>query len=171
MPNRLEVQPHQSLEEVEASFRAAKDGREKLHWQVILLKKQNWETRDVAKVTGYKPDWVRRVVRNYNANGPDSVGDGRASNGKEPLLNQELMAELRHALDHETPPGGGHWTGKKVNRWMVERLGRKIGSTTPYKYLVRLDYSKKSPRPRAAQADPIVQADFKKKSSKKKSNE
>ena len=97
-------------------------------------------------------------VRNYNANGPGSVGDGRASNGKEPLLNQELMAELRHALDHETPPGGGLWTGKKVNRWMVERLGRKIGSTTPYKYLVRLDYNKKSPRPRAAQADPVVQA-------------
>jgi len=171
MAKRLEVQPHQSIEEVEKAFRAAKDGREKLYWQIILLKKQGGRTCDVARVTGYKPDWVRRVVRDYNANGPDSVGDGRSSNRRERLLNAELMAELRHALEHEKPPGGGVWTGAKVNRWMFERLGQKVASGTAYNYLARLGYTKKTPRPRSEKADLPAQDRFKKKSSRKRSSE
>jgi len=171
MAKRLEVHPHQSLEEVEAAFKAAKDGGEKARWQCILLKKKGWGTGAVAEVVGFKPDWVRRVLRAYNADGPESVADGRASNGKERILNEEMMAELRHALKHESPPGGGLWTGAKVNRWMFETLGRKLANGTVYDYLARLDYTKKSPRPRAAKADEAAQDNFKKKSSRRKSSE
>jgi len=169
MSKRLEVKPHQTLDEVREAFDKAKDGKEKLRWQIVVLKKQGWRTDDVAEVVGCKPDWVRRMVRRYNAEGLDAVKDKRSRNGRQRLLDDDLMAELRHALDNEAPPGGGLWTGRKVNRWILDRIGVKVNDTTGYAYLARLGYSLKSPRPRATQASSEAQERFKKGGSKPRS--
>ena len=130
---------------------------------MIWLKKQGWRTADVGRCTGFRPDWVRRLVRRYNKHGPSSLGDRRASNGREPLLSDSQRQELLAALSKPSPYGG-LWTSAKVARWMGERLGRKVWPQRGWVYLRDLGMTLQRPRPRHVRADPEAQAVFKKNS-------
>ncbi|MFH1807667.1 MAG: hypothetical protein ABIJ09_02895, partial [Pseudomonadota bacterium] len=61
MPRPVVVAPHLSIQELEDRFRLCRDAVVKIHWQAILLVIQGHGTAAVAKVCGYKPDWVRRL--------------------------------------------------------------------------------------------------------------
>ena len=56
---RLEVVGHLGVMELFERYRGAEDAVLKAHLQVIWLKAQGWETEQVARSTGFKPDWVR----------------------------------------------------------------------------------------------------------------
>ena len=160
---RLEVVKHLSLSELFERYRRAEDPTLKSHFQVIWLKAQGWETPDVARCTGYKTDWVRRLVRRYNAHGPASLGDRRADNGREPLLSEKQRQELLEALGKPSPYGG-LWSSAKVARWIGERLGRKVWPQRGWVYLRDLGMTLQRPRPRHVKADPKAQEAFKKNS-------
>jgi transposase len=131
---------------------------------VVFLRKKGWDTGQVAEVCGYRTDWVRQLIRRYNKLGPDSLGDRRASNGKELLLSKEAMGELRDAVVNSEPRCGGLWTGPKVAQWMSDKLGRHISPQTAWDYLQRLRLSKQTPRPRHSAATAEEQERFKKNS-------
>jgi transposase len=58
---------------------------------------------EVAEVTGYCQDWIRKLVQRYNAQGEQAVGDKRRGHAGRPrLLTPEQDAELRR-----TGTGGG----------------------------------------------------------------
>ncbi|HVP68507.1 MAG TPA: winged helix-turn-helix domain-containing protein [Anaeromyxobacteraceae bacterium] len=160
---RLEVAGHLGVMELFERYREAEDAVLKGHLQVIWLKAQGWETKQVARCTGFKPDWVRRLVRRYNAQGPDGLGDQRASNGRDPLLSEAQRQELLVALGKPSPYGG-LWTSAKVARWMEERLGQKVWPQRGWIYLRDLGMTLQRPRPRHVKADPKAQAAFKKNS-------
>jgi len=143
---RLEVAGHLSLSELFERYRGAGDPTLKAHLQVIWLKKQGWRTDDVARCTGYKPDWVRRLVRRYNKHGPVSLGDRRAGNGREPLLSEAERQELLAALAKPSPYGG-LWKSAKVARWIGERLGRKVWPQRGWVYLREGDDAAAAPAP------------------------
>ena len=160
---RLGVAGHLTVTELFERYRAAEDGALKAHLQVIWLKAQGWETRQVARSTGFKSDWVRRLVRRYNADGPESLGDRRESNGREPLLSEAQRQELLAALAKPSPYGG-LWSSAKVARWIGEKLGRKVWPQRGWVYLRDLGMTLQRPRPRHVKADPEAQAAFKKNS-------
>jgi len=158
------VKPHLSVAELQERFRSCTDANEKTHLQAILLRLQGRSTAEVSDICGYKPDWVRRLVRRYNKEGPDSLRDGRRNNGKERLMSQTQIEGLRSAVLNTTPPGGGLWTGPKVAQWMTEKLGRRISPQTAWDYLQHMRMSKQTPRPRHVRASGQAQAAFKKNS-------
>ena len=160
---RLEVAKHLTVLELFERYRSAEDGAEKAHLQVIWLKAQGWRTREVARSTGFKPDWVRRLVHRYNEQGPGSLGDRRAGNGREPLLSEAQRRELLAALGRPSPYGG-LWTSAKVAQWIGERLGRRVWPQRGWVYLRDLGMTLQRPRPRHVKADPEIQAAFKKNS-------
>ena len=160
---RLEVAGHLTVMELFERYRGAEDAAAKAHLQVIWLKAQGWQTREVARSTGFKPDWVRRLVRRYNEHGPESLGDRRASNGREPLLSEAQRQELLTVLGKPSPYGG-LWSSAKVARWIGERLGRKVWPQRGWVYLRDLGMTLQRPRPRHVKADPATQAAFKKNS-------
>jgi len=158
---RLTVARHLTVGELFERYRGADDAAVKAHFQVVWLKAQGWRTSEVARCTGFKPDWVRRLVRRYNEQGPGSLGDRRASNGREPLLSEAQRQELLTALGKPSPYGG-LWTSAKVARWIEERLGRKVWPQRGWVYLRDLGMTLQRPRPRHVKADPEAQAAFKK---------
>jgi len=164
MPRPVVVAPHLSIAELEDSYRQCRDAVVKIHWQAILLVAQGYSTADVAKVCGYKPDWVRRLIHRYNENGPQGLADRRQCNGRSRLLSDELLAELRDAVLHKSPPGGGLWTGPKVAAWMSRKLSRPISPQVAWNYLQLMGMSKQAPRPRHVRASGTGQDAFKKNS-------
>lgn len=164
MPKLVGIEPHLSVWELQERFRVCDDATEKIHWQAILLRLQGRSTAEVAEICGYKPDWVRRLVRRYNSKGPAGLRDGRLSNGKERLLSPTQIEELRAAVLQEIPPGGGLWTGPKVAHWMTEKLNRPVSPQLAWDYLQHMRMSKQTPRPRHARANTKAQEDFKKNS-------
>ena len=71
---RLGVAGHLTISELFDRYRGAEDPSVKAHFQVVWLKAQGWRTGDVARCTGFNPDWVRRLVRRYNKAGSRKPG-------------------------------------------------------------------------------------------------
>jgi transposase len=143
---------HLSTAELGQRYRAARQPIERSHLQIVWLLSQGRSEREVAAVTGYGQRWITEIVRRYNAEGADGLGDQRAKNtGARPLLSQEDETALRDALA-EPPTDGGLWTGPKVAAWMTRRLGRKVWPQRGWDYLRKLGYSSQVPRPRHVKA-------------------
>jgi len=164
VPKKVAIKPHFTVSELSERFRTCNDAIEKTHWQAVLLRVQGRSTVEVAEICGYKTDWVRRLVRRYNAHGADGLRDGHRDNGKKPMMGNGQMEELRNAVLQETPPGGGLWTGPKVAQWMTVKLKRPVSPQRAWDYLQRLRMSKQTPRPRHTRASAEDQEDFKKNS-------
>jgi transposase len=154
---------HLSPAELGQRYRAARSPVERSHLQIVWLLNQGRDEREVAQVTGYGRRWVVEVVRRYNEEGPDGLGDRRRGNaGAKPLLRAEDEAALRTVLA-EPPSDGGLWTGPKVAAWMGTRLGRRVWPQRGWDYLRKIGYSAQVPRPRHAKAaSPEEQAAYKK---------
>ena len=165
MAARLKVASHLSTEEVFERYRKSDDVIEKVHWQIVWLKAKGESTGEVARLTGYNTDWIRRVVRRYNEHGPESLGDGRLENGREPLLDEGQQQELFVALQGQSPDGG-LWNSTKVAAWISERVGRRVGFQRGWIYMRRLGLRLLRPRPRHAGASAEAQEAFKKNSPK-----
>jgi len=133
-------------------YRAARCPLTRSHLQIVWLLSQGRSAREVAAATGYGQRWIAEIVRRYNAEGADGLGDQRARNtGARPLLGQEDEAALRDALA-EPPAEGGLWTGPKVAAWMSQRLDRKVWPQRGWDYLEKLEHSLQVPRPKHAKA-------------------
>ena len=113
----------ETVEGLEARFRAAKDVVERSHCQVVWLLAKGHSTADVAEIVALSPRWVNELARRYEAEGADALGDRRRRNaGAKPLLSADDLEALRERL--KTPPDdGGLWSGPKVARWIAARLG------------------------------------------------
>jgi transposase len=165
MPRLAEVAPHLTVDELFEHYRGCRDVVAKTHWQILWWRAQRLGTTQIARLTGFRPDWIRRVVRRYNVGGPDAVGDQRAGNGAERMLDKPQQEELLSLLQGPAPDGG-LWNSAKVALWMSERLGRPVFPQRGWDYLRHLGMSSQRPRPRHVEADVEAQAAFKKKSTK-----
>ncbi len=120
MPKRLTVQAYLSLDELETRYRASKDPVERSHYQIIWLLAQGKSVLAVAAVTSYSRDWIYKLLRRYNSDGPKAQIDHRRNNlGAEPLLTDIQQAQLWQALQQPAPEGG-LWNSRKVANWMAD---------------------------------------------------
>src|SRR3954449_10579155 len=160
MSGRIFVAPHHSTEELERRYKAASDGIERGHLQIIWLLSQGRSAKFVAEVTGYTPTWVSRILWRYNDHGLAGLGDGRLDNpGAAPLLDEVQLEELRDMVS-EPPPDGGLWTGRKVACWITGRVGARVSPQRGVEYLRRLGLTKKRPEPPTPKAKLSVKGMF-----------
>ena len=119
MSGRIFVAPHHSTEDLERRYKAADDGVERGHLQIIWLLSRS--AKFVAEVTGYTP--TSKILWRYNDHGLAGLGDGRLDNpGAAPLLDEAQLEALRDVVS-EPPPDGGPGA-----RW---RTGSPGGSVAP----------------------------------------
>ena len=162
MNTPIHLEGHLSEDEISERYRQAKEGVAKSHWQMIWLLSRGKTTQEIADVTGYSARWVRCLVRRYNQQGPEALGDRRHENpGGKSILSEQEQTQLQEALDAPSPDEG-LWTGPKVAVWMKQQTGREVHPQRGWEYLRRLRYSKRVLRPRHAKADPQEQEAFKK---------
>lgn len=163
MPRYATVTAQLSVAELAVRYRRAHDPGERSHWQIVWLVAQGHHVPEVAQRVGYSPNWVREIIRRFNAGGPEALIDGRAAHrgGNPPLLSPAGRTALAEALDGPAPDGGV-WTCGTVAAWMADRLGRPVAEARGWEALRSLGFSLQRPRPKATTADPAAQAAFKK---------
>jgi transposase len=161
MSKPLELVGHLTVAEMEERFRNETEGMKKSHYHVIWLKAKGKTSAEIAEATTYKTDWVRRVIRRYNAEGPDSLGDRRRENGQEMRLSEAEREQLLKALQGRAPDGG-LWNGPKVNQWIADELGKSVSSSVGATYLRRLGFTIQTPRPRHMGSNAEAHVEFKK---------
>jgi transposase len=168
VPRRLTVAPHLEPTELRRRSRAA-PAVDRVRWLAVRLVAEGRPATEVGPLVGLSPEWVRALVRRYNAGGPAALADGRRGNpGGAPLLGPGQREELRAALAGPAP-GGGIWTCRAVAAWIGERAGRPVGEQRGWEWMRRLGFTPQRPRPREERADPAAQAAFKKGGSRRPS--
>ena len=153
MPRQIKLEAHLSTEELEQAYRTAHDAVERSQWQILWLLSNGKPTAEVAAVTGYCVDWIRTLVRRYNVQGRQGIGDGRHHNpGRERLLSASQEAELNRELENAEASGRG-WNSVQVAAWMSDQLGYRVRRERGRDVLRYLAYSTKSPRTHHVKAD------------------
>jgi len=164
MAGKILLVQHHSTEELEHLYKAATDGIERSHLQIVWLLSQGRTAKFVAEVTGYSATWVSKILWRYNDRGLAGLGDGRQDNpGAAPLLDEALLEELRDVVS-EPPPDGGLWAGRKVAQWIAGRIGRTVSPQRGVESLRRLTQTRQVPRPCHPEQSLYEQVRFKKKS-------
>lgn len=161
---RIRLEPHLSIDEIEAQYRRARDGVERSQWQIIWLLGQGKGSREIKAVTGYSLDWIRAIARRYNVEGAAGIGDKRHGNpGRPRPLTTHQQQTLKTALS-EAQARGERWSGRRVAQWLSEQLGRVVHVQRGYEWLAKLGFSPQLPRPQHHQASEEDQQVFKKSS-------
>ena len=127
----------------------------------VLLKVEGRASEEIAAFFMKREGWVRRTVRRYNRDRPDSMKDGRRRNGAKLLLAESDLAPLDTALAQD-PPDGGLWSGPKVASWITARTGVEVTNHTGWKSPKRLGYTIQRARPKHPDADKEAQEAVKK---------
>lgn len=147
------IASHLSAAELEQCYKTAADPVAKSHFHAMWLLSLNHGVSDVARLLSFSSRWVRQLVKRYNAQGPESLGDRRAGNGAQPaILTEEALTLLKERL--KTPPDdGGQWTGPKVARWLAQfhKLAA-VHDQRGWDALVAIGWSIQKPRPRHPRA-------------------
>ena len=161
---QLKITVHDSVEELEARYRAAKDGVARSQWQIVWLLVSGRATREVAGTTGYSEDWIRQIAHRYSEHGAVGIGDRRHLNpGRALSLSRAQQSTLKTLLSGAAERGE-IWSGVQVAAWMSERLGRPVYPQRGWEMLRRLGFRPKVGRPRHVNANPDEQAAYKKRS-------
>ncbi len=143
------VSPHFSVEVLKQRYLECECPIERTHWHIIWLLADTTHPRtprEVAEIVGCTPDWVRKLLKRYNAEGEAAMRDKRKNNGRKRILDETQQAALEAALS-SPPADGGLWTGPKVAAWISETLKRPVSNVSGWKYLKRLGYTLQTPRP------------------------
>ncbi len=156
---------HLTPEELKRQYRRSADAKQARRWHVLWLCSTGMPIGEIATTVGLHRNWVRTVIKRYNADGPGAVADGhrRRPGGRRPVLTPGQEQALRAALS-QRPADGGHWTGPKVAAWIQQQTGRPtVHPQLGWVYLRKLGFTPHVPRPRHRDAaSPAAQDAWKK---------
>jgi transposase len=154
---------------LESLYRKASDPVLRTHLLMIWRISLGDSLGEVARMVGYSQKWTREIVRRYQSEGIEGLGDRRHGNpgAKErALLDEGGQAQLRAALAGP-PPGGGMWSGPKVVRWIEQKRGfDKVHAQRGWEYLRKVRMSPQIPRPSDARGACASELEAFKKSSR-----
>lgn len=156
MPSlHMDIVGHLTSAEIQDRYRSCKNVLEKERWHILRLMTREGNPLTAAEsalVVGRTPDAVRRIIRRYNKEGPDSLKDRRAGkSGRKSVLSQEQRTQLFADLK-KYPQDGGIWTGPKVSSWVEQRTGVHVSNVTGWQYLRILGFTLQVPRPKHSES-------------------
>lgn len=142
---RITVRPRLSEEDLFQRYRNCPNAKQRSYWQTLWLlsrRNQPLTVQEVSQVVGFSSDWVRKIVRRYNALGPTGFESYRVTKrGQRSILTPDQHTQLSKLL--ELPPEEGKgWSGPKVAQWIKCTTGKKVSAVTGWKYLRKLGHIK-----------------------------
>jgi transposase len=156
------VADYDALESLQGMARAIPQKRAWRRVQAVILAKQEWTARDIARALGCSLRAVKNWVAQYNRGGLAAL-DERPRAGRPPRLAPEHCPRLRQRLDAPPRPEDGVCAlrGLDLQRILEQEFGVRVSLQAVYDLAHRLGYSSLMPRAQHEDADPEVQEFFK----------
>jgi transposase len=129
---RLQLTRHLTYEELTGQFRACRDGLAKVRWQALwLLSRPDdpYSADQAAEVVGLTADAIRKLVKRYNASGPQAVVRNAGGQGRTRRLTEQDCQELERLL-----LTGATAHGWPNNLWTCDRIAQLIEKHFAIKY-------------------------------------
>jgi len=159
----LQVKPHHNINELKSIRKSLKKSDEVFRLTaIILLKQEKSSALKISRKIGTNHESVRSWVHSYNKFGIESLKDGRANNQRgDTFKSTNFLNDLDNVLSQECFYGG-LWTGKKLQRWIMENYNKNFVISTVYRWMHELNYSWKTSRPKHIKGNLEEQSKFKK---------
>jgi transposase len=145
-PIRLELDAA-ARAEVERRFDAADDAETRTRYQMVLLAAAGRTVAEIAPVVRRSVDTVQRVLRRYQAQGPDGVPHGPRP-GQPPRVPPAWRAELEQAAEVDPRAVGvasATWTTGLLADYLAGATGHRAAIDTVRAWLHRLGFVCKRP--------------------------
>jgi len=169
MAARLKLAGHLSAAELRERYDQCKDAVEKTHWLFIrrvAAQGEKSSARRIAQQMGIEESWARRLIKRYNELGAEGLMDRRKQNRSQGVLDAAAQEALLEALSKE-PSDGGLWNAPKVAAWAERHLGRRVSDMSAWRWLRKMGWSAKAPRPsHEKSASPEEREAYKKRSAR-----
>lgn len=149
----------ETADELYARYRASSDIRARKRLQTLWLVRSGTSAREAARQAGVGERTVVRWLGWYRVGGLAAVLErmpGHGALGRASRLSEEQKWALVQESAH-----GRFRTYAEARDWVREHYGVMYGYKGLYSVLQRAGGRPKVPRPRAAQADPVAQEDWK----------
>jgi transposase len=133
--------------EVERRFDAADDAETRTRYQMVLLAADGRAVAEIAPVVRRSVDTVQRVLRRYQAEGPDGVPH-RPRPGQPPQVPPAWRAELERVAEldpHEVGVPSAVWTTGRLADYLAGATGHRAAGDTVRAWLHRLGFVCKRP--------------------------
>jgi len=142
---KLKINEFLSNEELESKSLKCKDETESLRWKAMLMiQKESLSANEVSKRLGVSHEAVRKWVHAFNKSGNEGLRDGRYKNKRgNSFKNDNFLKELSSTIAQKCDDGGT-WTGKKLQKWILERYNRHFALSTVYVWMHQLEVSWKA---------------------------
>ena len=145
--------------EVARRFEATREAETRLRYQMVLLAGEGRTAAQVARLVRRSHDTVLRVLRRYQARGPDGVPRRRPP-GRRPRRPAAWDAELLRVIEldpHAVGVRSAVWTTGLLAAYLLRATGHRAGLETVRQRLHRAGYVCKRPTwslKRKAEEDP-----------------
>jgi transposase len=145
-PIRLELD-EAARGEVERRFDATDDAETRTRCQMVLLAADGRTAPEIAPVVRRSEDTVQRVLRRYQAGGPEAVPRRRPP-GRAPQVPAAWQAELERVAERDPRAVGvpsAVWTTRLLADYLAGATGHRAAIDTVRGWLHRLGFVCKRP--------------------------
>ena len=164
----MNVKPHHTVKELQKLYRTEKNARFARRIHGVYLACKGLSCPEIMEITGSGRRTIQQWVHQYNAGGIDALEDS-----PRPGQPTKLPRDKERAFCQRIEAGPTAKDDVSVfNGWVIARIlekefGAKYSLWGTYHLLYRLGYCCLCPRPQHEKADPQLQEEFKKTSSRR----
>lgn len=163
----MNLKDHHTTQELKALYRTEKDARLAMRIHGVYLAAKGLSCTQIMTITGAARRTIQQWTHKYNKQGIDGLKDKPRPGQPTKLPRRD---ELRFCKRIEAGPtekdGVSVLNGPALRRILEREFGVLYSAQGLYDLLHRLGYSRLCPRPQHEKADPQLQKQFKKTSSR-----
>ena len=164
----MDVKPHYTSEKLKAFFRTEKDPRLARRIHGVYLAGKGLTCSQIMAVTGDARRTIQQWVRKYNKYGIVGLKEQPRPGQPTKLSREKEFAFCKRIEAGPTGKDGVYvFNGVAIRRILEKEFGASYSLWGIYHLLNRLGYSCLCPRPQHEKANPQLQEQFKKTSSKR----
>ena len=163
----MNVKPHHTLQELQKLYRTENNAKLARRIHGVYLARKGLTGPQIMEITGSARRTIQQWVHRYNAGGLEALKDSPRPGQPTKLSRQRERAFCtRIEAGPSDKDGVSVLNGAVIRQILEKEFGARYSLWGTYHLLYRLGYSCLCPRPQHEKADPGLQEEFKKTSSR-----
>jgi transposase len=164
----MNVKTHYTLKELQKLYHTQDNARLARRIQGVYLACKGLTCQQIMEITGSSRRTIQQWVRKYNAGAIDSLKDSPRPGQPTKLSREKEFAFCKRIEAGPTGKDGAYvFNGVAIGQILEKEFGASYSLWGIYHLLNRLGYSCLCPRPQHEKANPQLQEQFKKTSSRR----